>query len=101
MSGRGDSGAPGPRGEAQPDSLSGGEDAYRAVHLQFASGTLHLDIVIGSEPGADAEIQRRASPDALAVPTLESSFQTLTDWTTHNFPLRPSAGPAVPEIEVL
>ena len=63
--------------------------------MQFASGALHLYIVIGGEPGADAQIQRRTSPDALAVPTLESSFKALTDWASHNFPLRPSARTAI------
>ena len=86
---------PGLGSERQPGSLRDGEEAFRAVHLQFASGALHLDIVISSKPGADAAIQRRTSPDALGVPTLESPLQTLTKWATHNFPFRLSARPAV------
>jgi hypothetical protein len=95
---RGDSAIPGLGSERQPGSLCGGEEASRAVHLQFASGTLHLDIVIGSKPAADLAIQRRTSSEALGVPTLKSSFETLTDWATHSFPLRPSARPAIAEI---
>lgn len=70
------------------DGLREADDADRTVHLEFAAGALHLDKVTGGKPGADTDIQRRTSPDALGVPTFKSSFETLTDWTRHNFPLR-------------
>ena len=73
------------------------EAAYGAVHLQLAFGALHLDDVIGLKSAAGGAIQRRTSPDALSVPTFKSSLKTLTDWATHNFPLRPWAGRAVTE----
>ncbi len=77
------------RGGAPPGWRRIDEGAYRAVHLQLASGALHLDIVIGSKPGADATIQRGTSPHALAAPAFKNSFETLTDSAIHNFPLRP------------
>jgi hypothetical protein len=69
--------------------------------LQLAFGALHLDDVVGLESAAGGAIQRRTSPDALGVPTLKSSLKTLTDWATHNFPLRPWARHAVIEIKLL
>ena len=85
----------------EPGTRRIGEGTYRAVHLQLAFGALHFDIVIGSEPVADAAIQRRTSPHALAVPTFKSSFETFTDWAIHNFPLRPSARPSIAEMGLL
>lgn len=79
----------GTRGTRPSGSFSEAEDAAGAVHLEFAAGALHLDNVIGGKPGADAGIQGRTSPDALGIPTFKGSFETLTDWTRHNFPRWP------------
>jgi hypothetical protein len=85
------------RNHGPAHSLSHGDGTGRAVHFEFASGALHLHHVIGGKPAADGAIQRRTSPDALAVPAFESSFQTLANCATHNFPLRPSASLAITE----
>jgi len=71
----------------EPDTNRVDKGTYRPVNLQSAFGALYFDIVIGSEPATDAAIQRRPSPQALAVPTFKSSFESFTDWAIHNFPL--------------
>lgn len=43
-----------------------GGDAYKPVFFQFAFGSLHLDIFVGREPGAEAVYGRGTSFDVLA-----------------------------------